>query len=209
MLTNEINKIIEKLIAIGGQCYLVGGVVRDSYLQKDVTDIDIEVFNLDLEQIVSILENDYQIKIFENYGCIKIDSLNLDINLPKIELKVNQDVDHYGIKYIIDKDLTLEEAMKRRDISINAIYYDLNNNQLVDLVGGIDDLQKHRCRIINKNFEQDPDRFYRLIYYSLKYSLIIDNTTIERLKTMNYKNISRKKKRMYIDKISAEYKKSK
>ena len=128
--------------------YLVGGSVRDFYLcKKNLVDRDIAIKNAEAfaQKIAKKLDATF----------ITLDSEN------KIYRVVLKD----KINYLDISELqgeSIEEDLKRRDFTINAIAYDLKENKIIDVTGGLKDLENHILRqISNKNFEEDPLRILR------------------------------------------------
>lgn len=206
MVNIELNPIINDLItqihACGGQVYIVGGFIRDYILGIENYDIDMEVYHLDFEELVDICQYyDETMEVFGKYGIIKLPRLNVDLSMPKKELKVN-DKGYHSFKYLIDKDMKIQEASLRRDLTINCIYFDCLNHQLVDLHQGKQDCINKRCRLVNPHFEDDPIRLLRLIYFVIKYDLHIDQTTYNVIHQMSIDEVSSNKLNYYLNKIT-------
>jgi tRNA nucleotidyltransferase/poly(A) polymerase len=80
--------------------------------------------------------------------------------------------------------------IKRRDLTINAIVYDIQNQNFIDLTGGIDDIKNHKIKgISNKNFEDDPLRLLRIFRFYSKTGFEIDENLLDLCKK-NYKTIN-------------------
>lgn len=193
----EVVDLIEKN---GGKCYLVGGSIRNYLMGLPFSDYDIEVFNLDFESLCVILSNNYDCQVFNNYGVIKLEDLNIDISLPKIELK-GEYKSYYDIKYKIDPYLDIKAAGQRRDLTINALYYDISNNALIDNFGGVDDIKNKQCKFVNSNFAQDPIRLLRTIYYVLKFDLNVAQEELEILDQMDMTLLPKNKSISLLQKI--------
>lgn len=127
--------------------YLVGGAIRDLLLGKKTTDRDISIKNAEI----------FAKKIAEDFSgtFIVLDEVN------KIYRVVLADkVNFFDISELQGE--TIEEDLKRRDFTINAIAYDLKNDNIVDVTGGVSDIEKKVLRHIDdKNFEEDPLRILR------------------------------------------------
>lgn len=199
MINQQVIELITLINSQGGKCYIVGGFVRDQLLGIKNLDIDIEVFNLDLNELALIVSG-YNHVVFEQYGVIKIVDLNVDLSIPKLELKNNNKLDYYQIKYKFDPDLSIKEAALRRDITINSIYYDPINNEYIDEYQGIKDLEAKRFKVLNPNFDQDPMRFFRSLVYIVKYDLQLDKEEVESLNNMQINKVNNKA-RSLLDKM--------
>ena len=76
-------------------------------------------------------------------------------------------------------------------------------NEIIDPQLGVEDVINRRCRIINPNFSDDPVRLIRLIYYTVKYDLTIDQQVLDIIEPMFIDNISEGKLKSYINKIKS------
>ena len=127
--------------------YLVGGIIRDSLMGKSSVDRDIAIKGA--EEFAHKIANKF------DGTFITLDSVN------KIFRVVLPDKTNFlDISEI--EGSTIEEDLKRRDFTINAIAYDLKNDKFIDTTGGINDLENKVLRhISDKNFEDDPLRILR------------------------------------------------
>lgn len=202
-LPTNVMTLIDYLSNYGAKSYIVGGWVRDYLLGINNNDIDIEVFNIDYESLLVLSKMlDDNAEGFRQYGVVKLPNLGVDLSLPKYEI-ANDESNYNKIRYEIDPHLSLKQASMRRDLSINCIYYDPLTNEIVDPQLGVEDVINHRCRIINPNFRDDPVRLIRLIYYTVKYDLTIDQQVLDIIEPMLIDNISEGKLKSYINKIKS------
>lgn len=127
--------------------YLVGGIIRDFLTGKTSVDRDIAISGA--EKFAHKIANKF------DGTFITLDSVN------KIFRVVLPDKTNFlDISEI--EGSTIEEDLKRRDFTINAIAYDLKNDKFIDTTGGIEDLENKVLRhISDKNFEDDPLRLLR------------------------------------------------
>lgn len=205
-LQNNIKKYIldknSKLLSIfnclydsGADLYLVGGTVRDLILygEFDISscDIDIEVHNLSLDNLENILKQfgkvDY---IGKSFGILKIWSndkffKNIDWSVPR--------VDSIGRKPQVNmnSNLSIQEALKRRDLTINAMAVNLKTYEFIDPFGGLSDLD---AKILKSPdillFAQDPLRFYRVMQFISRFEMYPDIALSNLCSTMNIADIS-------------------
>lgn len=138
------------------QCYVVGGYVRDILTENNSPDRDLIVCAENVE--------DFSKKLAEklNARFIELDSEN------KIYRLVFPDkVNYIDITKPVEDDF--EKDIKRRDLTINAVAFDLNDNKFVDLVGGMEDIKNGKIKgISEKNFEDDPLRLLRVFRFFSK-----------------------------------------
>lgn len=168
--SQALNAVIEGIIDAGGHPYFVGGCVRDALLGYPIKDYDIEIFGLSQDQLETILKSfGYCDFVGKSFGVYKLSHLpEADFALPRKEKKLS--LGHQGFEIKVDPYLSLEKASIRRDFTMNAIYYDLKNHQLIDCHGGMEDLQAHRIKHVNaKTFVEDPLRVYRLAQFMSRF----------------------------------------
>ncbi|MCT7609440.1 CCA tRNA nucleotidyltransferase [Aliarcobacter butzleri] len=159
---------------------LVGGCVRDSFLNKKIKDYDVEIFNFDS---LKILEK--SLKKFGNVNLVgksfgvltlKIDEYDFDFSLPRIEKKVGNS--HTDFEVSTNANLSFKEAAIRRDFTINAIGYDYFKNEILDPFGGMNDLKNKIIKHIDdKTFVEDSLRIYRSVQFASRFEFKIDENT--------------------------------
>lgn len=140
----------------GIQAYVVGGYVRDILTEQDSPDRDIIVCIEDVEAFSKNLAD-------------KLDShfIELDSENKIYRVVLSDKINYIDITKPVENDF--EKDIKRRDLTVNAVAYDLNNDKFVDLVGGIDDIKNGKIRgISEKNFEDDPLRLLRVFRFFSK-----------------------------------------
>ncbi len=95
------------------------------------------------------------------------------------------DPGHRGFSIIADPDVTLEEDLKRRDLTINAIAEDMETGELVDPFGGRNDIKNRVIRHVSPAFSEDPLRAYRVARFSAQLpDFSVDASTISLMKTL-------------------------
>ena len=138
------------------RAYLVGGFVRDVLMEKESVDRDLIIIEDELE----LFAKDLADKIDAYF--IELDSVNSIYRLV-MEDKIN----YIDITKPIENNF--EKDIKRRDLTINAIAYDINEEKFIDLIGGIDDIKNKLIRgISDENFEDDPLRIIRIFRFFAK-----------------------------------------
>lgn len=151
-------------------CWVSGGAVRDMWLGRTPVDIDL-VTDASDEEILELFPKAvlvgqkfgvYKLPFFVNHGNIIID------------LTVFREEDEYidgrrpqGIK----RATPLEDA-KRRDFTVNALFYDLEKHQVLDYVGGVSDLENKILRCVgdaDRRFKEDHLRLLRLARFKAQF----------------------------------------
>lgn len=189
-----LNKIFEKLHNNGAKCIIIGGFVRDSILNKKVQskDIDIEVYNIaSFENLEEILKEFGSVNSFgKSFGVCKLSVKNLDIDftLPRIDSKTSSG--HVGFDIKVESNLDYITATSRRDFTINAIGYDIQNKKIIDPFNGISDLKNRILRAVDKNkFSDDPLRVLRAVQFCARFDLEMDEELFILCKNMIVKNV--------------------
>jgi len=154
----------------GGRIFLVGGAVRDLLLDIPVKDVDLEVHGIAMPKLEMILKQfgsvDYVGKAFGVFKFFQANGIAIDISLPR--------TDSAGRKPVVQIDpfISLEDAFRRRDVTINAMGIDLITDELIDPFGGYTDLQNKRLRATDLTlFVEDPLRFYRVMQFIGRFAM--------------------------------------
>jgi hypothetical protein len=154
----------------GFEAYIVGGAVRDLWLNLEPKDFDL-VTNATPEQIMAMSEfkqSKYNVPA-QAFGVTRVILSHRDINHELEIATFRQDIKaHRGRKATTVVFADIEADVLRRDFTINALALDPSINQVIDYVDGIDDLQGKCVRFIGKPAErirEDPLRIMRAIRF--------------------------------------------
>ena len=171
--------------------YLSGGSVRDIILGTIPRDYDLITNALpsEIKEILITANIKYHLRgdNYGTYGCI-LDKTDIDIGSLMKEVPT------------ITFGCTIEEDSGRRDITYNALYYDFENLTLIDLVGGLADIQTGTVRIIGnpiQRFHEDKLRILRVLRYACRYNHIIAEETFAAIKSIPIGVIVLSKERIY------------
>jgi len=168
---------------LGFNIYLVGGVVRDLILGKEVFDLDIVVegdaivFARKLAQSLKV-----SFKRHHAFGtaAVYFDGHKIDFATARTEYYT-----HWGALPKVNP-AGLKEDLLRRDFTINAMAISLNKNdygKLIDLYGGLDDLKKGLIRVLHeKSFLEDPTRLLRAIRFEQRFKFKVEKQTLRLMK---------------------------
>ncbi|MDR2435789.1 MAG: HD domain-containing protein [Puniceicoccales bacterium] len=183
-LFSAANEICKLLIGRGGQPYFVGGCVRDALLNMPVSDFDIEVFGLAFGDIQSILAPKFAFTVQRcrlqngaSFGVIKISDFSVDISVPRTETRIGPKHTDFYIQQLGECDIA--EAARRRDFTINAVYFDVRSNKLCDPYGGIWDIKNGILRNVSEKFSEDPLRVLRGMQFAARFDLVASESTIK------------------------------
>jgi tRNA nucleotidyltransferase (CCA-adding enzyme) len=175
-------KLLDSLRAAGGQPYIVGGAVRDALLGLPVKDFDVEVFGLPLDVLRERLSGLGSVDaVGQAFTVYKVSGLpgvqgSVDVSIPRRDSKAGPG--HRGIGVVGDPDLSVEEASRRRDFTINALLFDPAGGRLLDPHGGRADLHARVLRAVDAaTFGEDPLRALRAVQLAARFELAVDPAT--------------------------------
>lgn len=175
-----VTEIFKDIESAKGRAFLVGGIVRDMliYGQVDYHDVDVEVYGLTVEELEDILSKYGQVNcVGKSFGILKLNNLpNYDFALPRTEIKIGKY--HQDFKIEVKKDLDFKVAASRRDLTVNALMYEIKTGKIYDFFHGIDDLNRRTLRIVDKKtFPEDPLRVLRTAQFASRFDFCIDSET--------------------------------
>jgi len=188
-LENPIFKIITQASQeLGLESFVIGGFVRDYLLQRDFKkDIDIVAVGsgIDLALKVSdLLPNKPKVQVFKNYGTAMLRYKDIDIEF----VGARKESYNFESRNPIVENGSLKDDQERRDFTINAMAFSLNENnfgQLVDPFNGINDLERKIIRTpLNPDitYSDDPLRMMRAIRFASQLDFEIENESLEAIK---------------------------
>ena len=167
--------IAERAREAGGRTLFVGGWVRDRLLGRDSKDIDLEVYGLEPDRLLDVLEAFGTVNtVGESFTVYKVGPV--DVALPRTESKRGRG--HRGFVVTGDPHLPVEDAARRRDFTINAIAWDPFEDEYLDPFDGRGDLDRRVLRVVDPStFGDDSLRVLRAIQLAARFQLTIDETT--------------------------------
>lgn len=186
-LTLPIYKTIGEVAdSIGVKAFAVGGVVRDYFLQRHCTDIDVVCVGsgIDLAKAVAAtIDKHIKVSVFKNFGTASFHYRynNIDWQIEFVGAR-KESYQHDSRKPIVE-DGTLEDDQNRRDFTINAMAVSLNRErfgELTDPFGGIADLNNGMLRTPldpDITFSDDPLRMMRAVRFASQLGFRIDDNT--------------------------------
>ena len=169
---------------MGVETYVIGGYVRDIFLNRPSKDIDIVVVGSGIElakQVAAKLGRRAQLAVFKNFGTAQVKCGDLELEFVGAR---RESYSHDSRKPIVE-DGTLEDDQNRRDFTINALALCLNKaryGELVDPFGGLDDMEELTIRTPldpDITFSDDPLRMMRAIRFATQLGFFIDPPTFD------------------------------
>ncbi|HSC29819.1 MAG TPA: hypothetical protein VLD67_21250 [Vicinamibacterales bacterium] len=169
-------RIAGRVRGLGGRALVVGGWVRDRLLGISSKDIDLEVFGIPSAHLRTLLEEFGPVNaVGESFTVYKVGEI--DVALPRRDSKRGRG--HRGFEVTGDPAMTLDEAARRRDFTVNAIAWDLLTGEYLDPAGGRADLlERHTLRAVDPStFGDDSLRVLRGLQLAARFQLTMDPGT--------------------------------
>jgi tRNA nucleotidyltransferase (CCA-adding enzyme) len=162
----------------GGRALLVGGCVRDILMQRAPKDWDLEVYGLQPANLRRVLDRFGSVNVVgEAFTVYKL-GRDLDVSIPRRERKTGRG--HRGFVIEGDALMSIEEASRRRDFTINAILMDPVTAEIIDPFDGRIDIDNRILRVVSSDtFVEDSLRVLRGAQFAARFEFDIDSSTIE------------------------------
>lgn len=171
---------------LGLECYVVGGYVRDLFLERPSKDIDVVVVGSGIalaEALGAKLGRGAHVSVFRNFGTAQLKHHGVEVEFVGAR---KESYSHDSRKPIVE-DGTLEDDQNRRDFTINALAVCLNRERFGELVDPFDGVWDMEDRLIRTpldpdiTFSDDPLRMMRCVRFATQLNFYIDDETFEAL----------------------------
>lgn len=171
---------------LGLDCYVVGGYVRDLFLERPSNDIDVVVVGSGIQvaaELKKILGKKAHLSVFRNFGTAQVKYKNTEVEFVGAR---KESYSHDSRKPVVE-DGTLEDDQNRRDFTINAMAVCLNADRFGELVDPFDGIADMEDGIIRTpldpdiTFSDDPLRMMRCIRFATQLNFFIEDETFEAL----------------------------
>jgi tRNA nucleotidyltransferase (CCA-adding enzyme) len=179
---DAVRRIAEAAAAAGGRALVVGGWVRDRLRGCPSKDIDIEVFGIRQDQLPALLAPIGRVEpVGQSFPVYKVvppggSSGEIDVALPRRESKRGRG--HKGFEVHGDPSMTVVEAARRRDFTVNAISWDPLAEMYVDPFDGRTDLVRRLLRAVDpKTFSDDSLRALRAVQFAARFEFALEDHT--------------------------------
>ncbi|MDD2464645.1 MAG: polynucleotide adenylyltransferase PcnB [Desulfobulbus sp.] len=184
MLDREALKVLYRLRDAGFKGYLVGGGVRDLYLGRAPKDFDIST-DARPGQLRQLFRNSRTIG--RRFRLVQVFFHGNKI-IEVSTLRSSSEFDIKGDDAVLPSNNTfgtLEEDAFRRDLTINSLFYEVENHTIIDYTGGVADLNRGLIRVVgepDRRFTRDPVRMMRAIRHSARTGFSIEAETLAAVK---------------------------
>ena len=180
------HKISAAADSLGMECYVVGGYVRDLFLERPSSDIDVVVVGSGIAMAEALARNlgrQAHLSVFKNFGTAQVKWRGTEVEFVGAR---KESYSHDSRKPKVE-DGTLEDDQNRRDFTINAMAVCLNAQRLGELVDPFDGLLDLRDGIIatpldpDITFSDDPLRMMRCVRFATQLKFVIEEETFDAL----------------------------
>lgn len=184
-IDNDALKVVRKLLAAGHEAFLVGGCVRDLYLSRKPKDFDVAT-SARPEQIRRVFRNSRIIGRRFKLAHVFFGPKVVETSTFRANPTESEEPEE-GDDLLITHDNewgTVEEDARRRDFTINGLFFDIESGKIVDFVDGVEDLDRGIIRTIGEplvRFREDPVRMIRAIKFAARLDFTIEPETWQAL----------------------------
>ena len=174
-------KVAKTISLLGGRLYLVGGAVRDLFLNRESHDHDYVVTGVEVSDFKEIFchpkMTGNQFPVFR----LMIGNEECEIAFARKEEKIGEG--HNGFKMVFNPSISIEEDLIRRDTTMNAIAMDVLSGDVIDPFHGVDDIRNGVIRATSEHFSEDPLRVLRVARQATQFSFSVDTNTLKLMET--------------------------
>ena len=199
ILPDDIYQIKKEFDKAGKKLYVVGGAVRDLYQNRKPHDIDL-VTDAQPEESLKILRNKFNVSDQQgkSFGVLRIfteaEPAGYELATFRKDISKGRDTKGDDVKVEIGNHITIDDDVKRRDLTQNALFYDIDKEEIVDLVGGVDDINSNIISAVgeaSERFIEDRLRILRVFRFASRNQSKISQSTIDAIvKDKRLRNVS-------------------
>jgi tRNA nucleotidyltransferase (CCA-adding enzyme) len=186
-----VTKIAVRVQEHGGRALLVGGCVRDTFLSMAQKDFDLEIYGLPVEELKGVLAEVGTVGLIgESFGVFILKEYpGLDISIPRRDNKIGAGHRDFAVAY--DPTMTIEEAARRRDFTMNSMAQDPLTGEFFDPFNGQEDLRNRILRVTDpQTFVEDQLRALRAVQFCSRFNLTPTPATIRLIRNMDLQYLS-------------------
>ena len=209
MINSSVLKLCDDIRHVGGRALLVGGWVRDRLRGVESVDYDVEVYGLEPQRLRTLLEARGTVNaVGEAFTVYKVrlhradavtreqsstedlvpENLVIDVSVPRRESKTGRG--HRAFEVTGDPWMSIEEAARRRDFTINAVMYDPLTDEYLDPYHGREDITRRIIRAVDPHtFVEDSLRVLRAMQFAARFEYEIDEQTVALCRTIDLSDL--------------------
>ncbi|MFI3300400.1 MAG: hypothetical protein R3Y28_03165 [Candidatus Gastranaerophilales bacterium] len=177
---------IINIVDNSNKLYYIGGVVRDELLGREAFDVDITFVGDAIEYCKKFGE---VVQENPDFGTIKILVDGKEVDFASTRCEIYEKKGH--LPTVTNIGCELKKDILRRDFTINSLAKSVSADEIIDFVGGVEDLKNKKIRVLHdKSFVDDPTRILRGLKFSVRFGFELEEKTLELqqdfLKNINY-----------------------
>ena len=177
-IPEDLKAIHRQMKSAGMQLFLVGGAVRDALMNKVPKDYDVAT-DATPEAVIELLQQDPELRIDltgKAFGVVRVKTpAGEEYEIATFRKDIGKGRRPDAVEFT-----TIEDDVKRRDLTINALFYDMETGEVVDYVGGIDDIKNGVIRAVGDpatRFDEDKLRILRTVRFAGRTGSDLDPAT--------------------------------
>lgn len=186
-LPQDLRDLAALFTAAGFQLYVVGGAVRDAVMGVVPKDFDVAT-DATPDQVIELLRREADWRVLEvgkafgvvracrsSFGIIDLRPGEREYEIATFRTDIGEGRRPEAVSFT-----TIDEDVKRRDLTINALFYDIGRGEVVDMVGGLQDIDAHVIRTVGNpedRFREDRLRVLRAIRFAARFGWILEAAT--------------------------------
>jgi len=185
-IPSDLAKLHQVFKDAGLELFVVGGAVRDTLLNKTPKDYDLAT-GAPPDEVIALLSPDPELKIDltgKSFGVVRVwtpEGNEYEIATFRRDIGKGRRPD--AVEFT-----TIEDDVKRRDLTVNALFYDMDTGEVVDYVGGMEDIESGTIRAVGdpaERFDEDKLRILRAVRFAGRMGSDIDPETREAILANN------------------------
>jgi len=189
----DIIEIANKINDAGGKLYLVGGAIRDRLIGRENYDEDYCVEGLSKEKFIKLFpQAKTRGKDFEVF-----DMENHEFALARTERKIG--VGHKEFEIKADKNISIQEDLARRDITINSMAQDVLTEEMIDPYNGQEDIKNKVIKATTQAFAEDPLRAYRVARFAAELGFEVEEQTLRLMEQLKSELSNLSRERVFVE----------
>jgi tRNA nucleotidyltransferase (CCA-adding enzyme) len=187
-IPQKVTALAQAIRDAGGRGLLVGGCVRDALMGTQPKDWDLEVYAVEPARLREILDSFGPLNVVgEAFTVYKLGP-ELDVSIPRRERKSGSG--HRGFIIEGDPSMSVVEATRRRDFTINAILQDPLTGEIIDPFNGREDIANRTLRAVSsETFPEDSLRVLRAAQFAARFNFQIDESTVELCRSIDLRDL--------------------
>lgn len=171
MLNNKLLKICEAVRDAGGQPFVVGGFVRDLIAGRPSNDVDLLVVGMNHSGLMAALPKGSWVG--RDFPVLLVDGI--EVAMARVERKIGEGYEGFECKV---EGVTLEDDLRRRDLTMNAMAMDPFTNEIFDPFKGRKDIVDGILRPVGEHFREDPLRVLRAARFAAQFGMDVSDELV-------------------------------